>query len=140
MMMMMMMILMRKRRRKKRKREMTRANERISQKSLSSFEKNSSVWSFNQTAHLCEKVGKGRKKKNKKKTGRQKLTSLPATDSRSLQNEKRKLVFVGPPKDDDTTEVCCKKKRRSQRRHFFLRCGCSVVEIILNKYLFTENR
>ena len=49
MMMMMMMILMRKRRRKKRKREMTRANERISQKSLSSFEKNSSVWSFNQT-------------------------------------------------------------------------------------------
>ena len=43
MMMMMMMILMRKRRRKKRKREMTRANERISQKSLSSFEKNSSV-------------------------------------------------------------------------------------------------
>ena len=102
MMMMMMMILMRKRRRKKRKREMTRANERKSQKSLSSFEKNSSVWSFNQTAHLCEKVGKGRKKKNKKKTGRQKLTSLPATDSRSLQNEKRKLVFVGPPpKDDD---------------------------------------
>jgi len=73
---------------------------------VSSFEKNSSsVWSFNQTAHLCEKVGKGRKKKNKKKTGRQKLTSLPATDSRSLQNEKRKLVFVGPPKDDDTTEV-----------------------------------
>jgi hypothetical protein len=77
---------------------MTRANERKSQKSLSSFEKNSSVWSFNQTAHLCEKVGKGRKKKNKKKTGRQKLTSLPATDSRSLQNEKRKLVFVGPTK------------------------------------------
>ena len=43
-----------------------------------------------------------KKKKKKKKNGRQKLTSLPATDSRSLQNEKRKLVFVGPPpKDDD---------------------------------------
>jgi len=82
---------------------MTRANERKSQKSLSSFEKNSSsVWSFNQTAHLCEKVGKGRKKKKEQKTGRQKTTSLPATYTRSLQNEKRKLVFVGPsPKDDD---------------------------------------
>ena len=101
--MMMMMMMMRKRRRKKRKREMTRANERISQKSLSSFEKNSSVWSFNQTAHLCEKVGKGRKKKEQK-TGRQKLTSViifKRFNTRSLQNEKRKLVFVGPPKDDD---------------------------------------
>jgi len=49
---------------------------------------------------VCEKVGKGRKKKEQK-TGRQKLTSLPATYTRSLQNEKRKLVFVGPPKDDD---------------------------------------
>ena len=69
---------------------------------VSSFEKNSSsVWSFNQTAHLCEKVGKGRKKKKEQKTGRQKTTSLPATYTRSLQNEKRKLVFVGPPKDDE---------------------------------------
>jgi hypothetical protein len=49
-----------------------------------------------------KKWEKGEKKRTKKKTGRQKLTSLPATDSRSLQNEKRKLVFVGPPpKDDD---------------------------------------
>ena len=38
---------------------------------------------------VCEKVGKGRKKKEQK-TGRQKLTSLPATYTRSLQNEKRK--------------------------------------------------
>ena len=67
MMMMMMMMMMRKRRRKKRKREMTRANERKSQKSLSSFEKNSSVWSFNQTKHFCDKKWeKGEKKKNKK--------------------------------------------------------------------------
>ena len=40
------------------------------------------------SASLC-KSGKGRKKKEQK-TGRQKLTSLPATYTRSLQNEKRK--------------------------------------------------
>ena len=49
-----------------------------------------------------KKWEKGEKKKQKQKTGRQKTTSLPATYTRSLQNEKRKLVFVGPPpKDDD---------------------------------------
>lgn len=49
-----------------------------------------------------KKWEKGEKKKKEQKTGRQKTTSLPATYTRSLQNEKRKLVFVGPPpKDDD---------------------------------------
>jgi len=53
--------------------------------------------------HFCDKEWeKGEKKKKEQKTGRKKTTSLPATYTRSLQNEKRKLVFVGPsPKDDD---------------------------------------
>ena len=50
-----------------------------------------------------KKWEKGGKKKEQK-TGRQKLTSViifKRFNTRSLQNEKRKLVFVGPPKDDD---------------------------------------
>ena len=51
-----------------------------------------------------KKWEKGGKKKEQK-TGRQKLTLsviiFKRFNTRSLQNEKRKLVFVGPPKDDD---------------------------------------
>ena len=61
---------MRKRRRKKRKREMTRANERKSQKSLSSFEKNSFRLEFQSDSTSLsvsvKKWEKGEKKKNKK--------------------------------------------------------------------------
>ena len=97
MMMMMMMILMRKRRRKKRKREMTRANERISQKSLSSFEKNSSsVWSFNQTAHLCEKVGKGRKKKKRTKN-RSTKNDLFACDIHAFTSKRDAQISIRWP-------------------------------------------
>lgn len=57
--------------------------------------------SIRQHISVMKKWEKGEKKKEQK-TGRQKTTSLPATYTRSLQNEKRKLVFVGPPpKDDD---------------------------------------
>ena len=52
--------------------------------------------------HISVKKWEKGEKKKEQKTGRQKTTSLPATYTRSLQNEKRKLVFVGPPpKDDD---------------------------------------
>ena len=51
--------------------------------------------------HISVKKWEKGEKKKEQKTGRQKLTSLPATYTRSLQNEKRKLVFVGPPKDDE---------------------------------------
>lgn len=102
------MILMRKRRRKKRKREMTRANERKSQRKVSRVLKKTLLPSLqclefqSDKSTSVTKSGKRAKKKKEQKTGRQKLTSLPATDTRSLQNEKRKLVFVGPPpKDDD---------------------------------------
>ena len=96
MMMMIMMILMRKRRRKKRKREMTRANERKSQKSLSSFEKNSSVWSFNQTAHLCEKVGKGRKKKKRTKN-RSTKNDLFACDRLAFTSKREAQISIRWP-------------------------------------------
>jgi len=107
--MMMMMILMRKRRRKKRKREMTRANERKSQRKVSRVLKKTLLPSLqclefqsDKSTSVTKSGKRAKKKKQKQKTGRQKLTSLPATDTRSLQNEKRKLVFVGPsPKDDD---------------------------------------